>query len=46
VKPSFEFIFRAEVMVAVPLEFRLTPIGNRRIIDIIGGRVDGPMLTY
>lgn len=45
VKPSFEFIFRAEVTVAVPLEFGETPIGNRRIIDILGGKVDGPLLT-
>ena len=45
VKPSFEFIFRAEVTVAAPLEFGRTPQGTRRIIDITGGSVEGPALT-
>lgn len=45
VKPSFEFIFRAEVTVAAPLEFGQTPLGTRRIIDITGGSVEGPALS-
>ena len=45
VKPSFEFIFRAEVTIAAPLEFGQTPFGIRRIIDITGGRVTGPALS-
>lgn len=45
VKPSFEFMFRAEVVVAVPLEFGETPRGNRRVIDILGGKVEGPILS-
>ena len=45
VKPSFEFIFRAEVTVAAPLEFGQTPQGTRRIIDITGGSVEGPALS-
>ena len=45
VKPSFEFIFRAEVTVAVPLELGRTPQGTRRIVDITGGIVTGPALS-
>jgi len=45
VKPSFEFIFRAEVTVAAPLEFGRTPQGTRRIVDITGGSVEGPALS-
>ena len=45
VKPSFEFIFRAKVTVATPLEFGQTPLGTRRIIDITGGSVEGPALS-
>ncbi len=45
VKPSFEYIFTAKVSIAAPLEFGRTPEGIRRIINITGGRVDGPVLS-
>lgn len=45
IQPRLEFIFRASVTVAAPLELGLTPLGQRRIIDITGGTVEGPVLS-
>jgi hypothetical protein len=43
--PSFEYMFRARVSVAAPMELGRTPRGVRRIIDITGGSVEGPVLS-
>lgn len=45
VKPSFEYTFRVKATVAAPLEFGQTHLGTRRIIDILGGKVEGPTLS-
>ncbi len=39
---SFEHVFDVRVLVATPLEFGNTGLGERRIIDITGGTVRGP----
>ena len=41
---ALEHVFDAHVSVARPLEFGDTGLGERRIIDIIGGTVSGPRL--
>jgi len=42
---SSEPIFRAHVEVGDPRAFGKTPYGERRVIDILGGRVEGPKLN-
>jgi hypothetical protein len=42
---SAEPIFRALVEVGDPRLFGKTPYGERRVIDILGGRVEGPKLN-
>jgi hypothetical protein len=42
---SAEPIFRAHVEVGDPRHFGKTPYGERRVIDILGGRVEGPKLN-
>lgn len=44
-KPQLEFIFRATVEVAVPRSLGRTPLGERRIIEILGGFIEGPRLS-
>jgi len=44
-EPKLDFIFRATVNVALPRELGQTPWGNRRIIDITGGNVEGPAVS-
>ena len=39
---SFDHVCDARVLVATPLEFGNTGLGERRIIDITGGTVSGP----
>lgn len=41
---SAEPIFRMQVEVGDPRHFGKTPYGERRVIDILGGRVEGPRL--
>ena len=41
---SAEPIFRAHVEVADPRLFGQTPYGERRVVDILGGRVEGPRI--
>jgi hypothetical protein len=43
--PRFEYLFQAHVAVAAPRELGVTPLGRRRIIDITGGSVEGPLLS-
>jgi hypothetical protein len=42
---SAEPIFRIQAEVADIRQFGLTPYGERRVIDIVGGRVEGPKLN-
>jgi hypothetical protein len=42
---ELEFLFRAEIELAPPLELGDTPLGRRRIIGITGGRFSGPRLS-
>jgi hypothetical protein len=42
---SAEPIFRIHAEVADIRQFGVTPYGERRVIDIIGGRVEGPKLN-
>jgi hypothetical protein len=42
---SAEPIFRAHVEVADPRPFGKTPFGERRVVDILGGRIEGPRLN-
>jgi hypothetical protein len=42
---SNEPIFRMQVEVADPLLLGATPYGERRIVQILGGRVEGPKVT-
>jgi hypothetical protein len=43
--PRLDLMFRASVAVAPPRALGLTPLGERRIIDIAGGEVSGPKLS-
>ena len=45
VAPSFEYMFRIHASVADPIELGRTPRGLRRIINITGGTVEGPVLS-
>ncbi len=42
---SFEHVCDVRVLVAKPLEFGDTGLGERRVIDITGGTVTGPKFT-
>ncbi len=44
VMPGMQLIFQIHVELAAALELGRTPYGERRIIDILGGTVDGPRL--
>jgi hypothetical protein len=43
--PTLEPVFRAAVAVAAPRLLGRTPVGERRIVDIIGGEVSGQRLA-
>src|ERR1700719_2917139 len=42
---STEPIFHVHAELADIRDFGHTPLGHRRVIDILGGRVDGPKLS-
>ena len=42
---SFEHVCDIRVLVATPLEFGDTGLGERRIIDITGGEISGPKFS-
>jgi hypothetical protein len=42
---STEPIFQVHAELADIRDFGRTPLGHRRVIDILGGRVDGPKLS-
>lgn len=44
-QPSFEWIGTVEVAVGPPLAIGRGPGGERRIIPILGGRIEGPRLN-
>jgi hypothetical protein len=44
-KPQLEQMFRASVAVAAPRSLGRTPLGERRIVDILGGEVTGAKLS-
>jgi hypothetical protein len=44
-KPQLELAFRARIAVAAPRSLGRTPLGERRIVDIVGGEVSGPRLA-
>jgi hypothetical protein len=44
-KPQFEFLFRASLMAGIARSVGRTPVGERRIVEIVGGEVTGPKLT-
>lgn len=43
--PTLEFLTYGEIAVAVPRVIGATSAGERRIVDITGGRFDGPGLS-
>ena len=43
--PRLERLFRATVEIGAPLSVGLTPLGERRIIPIVGGRFEGEKLS-
>ena len=45
VAPRLEPLFRATVEIGAPLSVGMTPLGERRIIPITGGRFDGEKLS-
>lgn len=45
VTPSLIHVFSVEAGVAAPIEVGDTPLGARRLIPILGGRVFGPRLS-
>lgn len=45
VTPSLIHVFTVEADVAAPIEVGDTPLGARRMIPILGGRVSGPRLS-
>jgi hypothetical protein len=44
-KPQFEFLFRASIVAGIARSVGRTPVGERRIVEIVGGEVTGPKLT-
>lgn len=44
VPPALEFLATLQVHVTAPLEIGATPTGQRRVIPLSGGQVDGPHL--
>jgi hypothetical protein len=45
VTPSLEHLFRAVVEIAAPVSVGMTPLGERRIIPITGGRFEGQKIA-
>ncbi len=45
IKPELEFVFEARGQLGTPINVGETPDGVRRIIPILSGPVEGPLLT-
>lgn len=43
--PGLEFVGHVSVALSDPQEFGTVPTGTRRIIPIVGGSIEGPLLT-
>lgn len=43
--PAFDLVAELEAAVAPPLLLGAVPLGERRIVPILGGRITGPRLT-
>jgi Protein of unknown function (DUF3237) len=44
IQPELEFIYEANATLGAPISIGVTPDGARRIIPIIGGVVEGPLI--
>jgi hypothetical protein len=44
IQPGFEFVYEAAAGLGAPISMGETPDGTRRIIPILEGRVEGPMI--
>jgi hypothetical protein len=44
IQPELEFIYEANARLGAPISIGVTPDGTRRIIPIIGGAVEGPLI--
>jgi Protein of unknown function (DUF3237) len=44
IQPDLEFIYEANARLGAPISIGVTPDGARRIIPIIGGVVEGPLI--
>jgi Protein of unknown function (DUF3237) len=44
IQPDLEFIYEADARLGAPISIGVTPDGARRIIPIIGGVVEGPLI--
>ncbi|HEY6341957.1 MAG TPA: DUF3237 domain-containing protein [Bryobacteraceae bacterium] len=44
IQPDLEFIYEANARLGAPISIGATPDGARRIIPIIGGAVEGPLI--
>jgi hypothetical protein len=44
IQPDLEFIYEANARLGAPISIGVTPDGARRIIPIVGGVVEGPLI--
>jgi Protein of unknown function (DUF3237) len=44
IQPDLEFVYEANATLGAPISIGVTPDGARRIIPIIGGVVEGPLI--
>jgi hypothetical protein len=44
IQPGLEFIYEANATLGAPISIGVTPDGARRIIPIVGGVVEGPLI--
>jgi hypothetical protein len=44
IQPELEFVYEANARLGTPISIGVTPDGARRIIPIIGGVVEGPLI--
>jgi len=43
--PGLRFAFMVKVKVAPVIDFGITSVGHRRVVDILGGEISGPRLN-
>jgi Protein of unknown function (DUF3237) len=44
IRPDLEFVYEANATLGAPISIGVTPDGARRIIPILGGAVEGPLI--